>query len=323
MMSEPNPCEIRACVRSALRNALNIHYSDSVLILTDDPMQDLGLIFLREAKHFTKNSFLLVVPEMTCANCEPPSSVAAMMAESKAVIILTSHSLSHTTARRKASKSGARIASLPGVTAESLIRCVNGDQKQIVIQSRKLADILTIGRSAHLTTPAGTDLTFSIARMRGHADTGIIHEPGQFSNLPAGEGAVGPVQGSAQGKIVVDGSFPKIGKIKDPFEMRVKDGFVIRISGSETAEKVRKLLQPYGRPGKNIAEVGIGTNPHAQLTGLTLEDEKIAGTVHVALGNNVSFDGKVNVPCHFDSLLLKPTLVIDGNTIVKDGVIQV
>ncbi|HDQ45249.1 MAG TPA: aminopeptidase [bacterium] len=322
-MSQATPCEIRAVIRAVLRNALNLHPSESVLILADEPMQEMALAFFREARYFSRKSFLLVLPEIERAHKEPPRSVTALMMESRVVILLTSRSLSHTTSRRKAIKNGARIAGLPGVTAETLIRCLNGDQKKIAARSRKLADILTIGRSAQLTTPAGTELTLSISRMRGYADTGIIHEPGQFSNLPAGEGCVGPVHGSAQGRIVVDGSFPGIGKIETPFEMRVRDGYVSRITGSETAERVRKLIQPYGHQGRNIAELGIGTNPRAKLMGLTLEDEKTEGTVHVALGNNVSFDGKVRVPCHFDAVLLNPTLLIDGNPIIRDGVILV
>ena len=105
--------------------------------------------------------------------------------------------------------------------------------------------------------------------------------------------------------------------------MTVKNGYVVRITGCDDADTIRTLLRPFGRPGRNIAEIGIGTNPYAKFTGCTLEDEKVMGNIHVALGNNISFGGKIAVRCHFDAVLLKSTLVIDGKTVVENGILQV
>ena len=314
---------LNRAIHSSLTDCLKIHPREMVLILADDPLSELAYHFYKAAKSLSNRPFLLILPEITNHRFEPPKPVASVMAEADVIIMLTSHSLSHTNARRRASQRGARIASLPGVTPESLSRTLTGNYKTLINKSRKLADILTIGRSAHLTTPAGTDLTFSLARMRGFADTGIIHERGQFSNLPAGEGCASPVQGSTHGVLIIDGSFTGMGMIKTPIRMTVKNGQVIRITGGKEAEKARMLLRPFGKLGRNIAEIGIGTNPKAKLTGCTLEDEKVLGTVHVALGNNVSFGGKVSVGCHFDGVLLTPTLVIDGKTILENGTLQV
>jgi len=314
---------IKYPIRSALKDCLRIRQKESVLVITDDPIHETGLEFYREAKYFSKHVHLLMIPEIKTSHLEPHQNIAEMMSQADIVILITSRSLSHTRARRKACKNGTRIVSLPGITAESLTRTLNGNYKQLVSLSRKIADILTIGKTAHLTSKAGTDLYFSLARVRGHADTGMVHDPGCFSNLPAGEGCAGPTQGSANGILIVDGSFPGVGKINTHVRMTVKNGYVIRISGNSDAEKIRQLLRPFGRSGKCVAELGIGTNPHAKFTGFTLEDEKVKGSVHVALGNNISFDGKNDVPCHFDAVLQSPTLVIDGITIVKDGILQV
>lgn len=313
----------RYAIRSALKDCLRIRQKESVLILSDEPMKEIGLSFYQEAKYFSKHVHFLLIPKMIHPYNEPLQGIADLMAQSDIVILATSKSLSHTRARRKACKNGARIVSLPGITTDSLSRTMNGNYKSVVALSRKIADIFTIGKTAHLTSKAGTDMTFSLSRVRGHADTGLVHEPGSFSNLPAGEGCAGPAPGSANGTLIIDGSFPGIGKISQPIRMTVKNGFVIRISGNGDAEKIRQLLRPYGRSGKLIAEIGLGTNPNAKLTGFSLEDEKVKGSVHVALGNNISFDGKNDVPCHYDAIMLKPTLVIDGITIVKDGILQV
>lgn len=310
-------------IQSALKDCLKLRQKESCLIVADTPLQSLGESFFKEARLLCKSAFFAVIPEIPEKRIEPSKGIATLMAESNSVILITSRSLSHTQARRKACKNGARIASLPAITSESLERNLNGNYKNIVSLSRKIADILTIGRQGHLATPAGTDLTFSLVRVKGYADTGMIHESGQFSNLPFGEGCAGPVQGSTQGILVVDGSFPIIGKIKIPVRLTIKDGYVVRISGGDEADKIRQILRPFGKSGKNIAEVGIGTNPNAKLTGITLEDEKVLGTVHIGLGNNISFDGKIDAGCHFDGVVLDPTLIIDGKAILEKGQLQV
>jgi len=310
-------------IQSALNDCLRIRRHETILILADIPQSQLAHQFFNVAKTISKNVFSLVIPEIRNQGCEPPTVAASLMGKSDVIVILTKHSISHTNARRRASQRGARIASLPGVTEECLVRTLNGDYKEIIDKSRKLADILTIGQSVRLTTPAGTRLTFSLARMRGFADTGMIHEQGQFSNLPAGEGCTAPAQGSTQGVLVIDGSFSNLGRVENPIWMLVKNGRVIRITGKKDAEKVRKLLRPFGTEGRNIAEIGIGTNPRAKMTECTLENEKVLGTVHIALGNNLSFGGKVSVGCHFDGVLLNPTLTVDTKVILENGQLQV
>ncbi|MBN1780676.1 aminopeptidase [bacterium] len=313
---------IQYAVRSAFKDCLRLRQKETLLVLADEPLEEMGSVFAREARHFSKHVRFLVIPEIPAPHTEPCPGTASLMSLANVVVMVTSKSLSHTQARRKACKNGSRIVSMPGINKDSLARTLNGNYREVVNLSRKISDILTIGKTASLSSRNGCSLTFSLARVKGHADTGMVHEPGQFSNLPAGEGSAGPAAGSANGVLVIDGSFPGIGKLKAPVRMTVRDGYVQRITGDEDAEKVRQLLRPYGKDGKYIAEIGIGTNPDAKFTGFTLEDEKVKGTVHVALGNNVSFDGKNDVPCHFDGILLKPTLIIDGIRIVSDGVLQ-
>ena len=310
---------LHQAIHSALTDCLKLHRNEKLLILADEHQDKLGIQFYEIGKGLCNHPSLCIIPTIPNNGYEPPTSIVSMLKHADAALLITRRSLSHTQARSKASQSGVRIASLPNISKECLSRTLTGNYRNLIAKSRKIADILTIGRTARLTTPAGTDLTFSLSRMQGYADTGMVHEPGQFSNLPAGEGCAAPVQGSMQGVLVIDGSFPEIGKIETPVRVFVKDGYAARIIGKKEADHIRQMLRPFGKLGRNIAEVGIGTNPHAKFTGCTLEDEKCLGTVHVAFGNNVSFGGKVSVKCHFDSILLKPTLLIDGQTILDNG----
>ncbi|MBN1892928.1 aminopeptidase [bacterium] len=311
--------ELTFAIHSILNDCLKLKKNEKCLVLCDEPMKDLALRFHEQCKSLCDHAQCLMLPEIRQPNAEPPKTVGCHLAAQDAAILMTSRSLSHTRMRQKASRQHCRIISLPGVTREILIRNMTGKYASLINQSRKLADILTIGKSGQLTTKAGTHLSFSMVRMKGHADTGMVHEPGQFSNIPAGEACVSPAQGASEGVVMLDGSFSGIGKIKTPVEMRVKDGFVVRIAGGEEAEKIRDLLKNYGKKGRNLAEIGIGTNPCAKLNGITLEDEKVLGTVHIGLGNNTSFGGSVSVPCHFDGILLNPTLSIDDNIILENG----
>ncbi|UCF56149.1 MAG: aminopeptidase, partial [Deltaproteobacteria bacterium] len=61
------------------------------------------------------------------------------------------------------------------------------------------------------------------------------------------------------------------------------------------------------------------TNDCAQLSGIVLEDEKVLGTAHFALGNNISFGGSTDVPIHLDGVLRDPTITVDGKRIMQQG----
>src|SRR4030095_9892782 len=184
----------------------------------------------------------------------------------------------------------------------------------------RLAEILTQGRTARVTTPAGTDITMSIEGREAIADTGLLTERGAFGNLPAGEAFLAPVEGTAEGTIVVDGSVGDSGAIIDPITLVVSAGYVHQIRGDASPPaQLEKLRHPQGREAYSIAERGIGTNDRARIVGNVLEDEKVLGTVHIAMGNNAFMGGRVNVPSHHDAVLRRPDLLIDGTAIMRAG----
>ncbi|MEZ4763254.1 MAG: hypothetical protein R3C26_08680 [Calditrichia bacterium] len=98
---------------------------------------------------------------------------------------------------------------------------------------------------------------------------------------------------------------------------RKRDG--VKIEGGEQAHEFAKTVESVGPKARNLAELGVGTNDSAQINGTILEDEKVLGTVHLALGNNMSMGGTCDVGFHVDGILLNPTLTIDDVVILKDG----
>jgi leucyl aminopeptidase (aminopeptidase T) len=202
-------------------------------------------------------------------------------------------------------------------------RTLSADYNKIAERSLKLTRILSGKKEAKVKTPSGTDITMKIEGRAWEPDTGLYHKPGEFGNLPAGEVYIAPLEGTANGVIIVDGAMAGVGVIKKSIKLLVKDGFVTEISGDKSAKDLEKAIEPFGKPARNIAELGIGTNDKAKIIGNVLEDEKVMGTVHMAIGDNKSMGGQVSVQSHLDGILLKPTLEIDGQVIMKDGVLKI
>lgn len=305
--------------RIALSSCMGLQRGESVLVVTDEPQEEIGRAFYRVAKELGGEAMIVLMPPRSGNGVEPPASIAVAMKAADVVMMPTSKSLSHTRARKEACESGARVASMPGITAEMMARTLVADYQGVALVNARIAKVLTEGKRAHLTSPAGTDLTMSLEGRAGDPDSGIYREKGIFGNLPAGEVYTAPLEGTAEGLLVIDGAMSGVGIVDAPIRMKVEKGYAVSIEGGESAKKLLQLIEVHGKDARNIAELGIGTNPRAILTGLVLEDEKVLGTAHVAIGNNATFGGVVNVPSHLDGILLKPTLEVDGIFILKEG----
>jgi leucyl aminopeptidase (aminopeptidase T) len=307
--------------QAALGNCLAVKKGESVLIITDAPERRVGYAFFEAAKEMGTEAMLLEIIPRSSNGEQPPEAIAKLMKDFDVLIIPTSKSMSHTKARREACEAGARCVTLPGIIEDTMERTLNADYNEIAKRSIRLAEMVSQGKTAKVTTPAGTDIKMIIEERVCHADTGLVHNPGDFSNLPAGEAYIAPVEGTANGIIMVDGAM--VGKVKEPIKIVVKDGFATQITGDRSAKELEEMLEPFGQPGRNVAELGIGTNHKAKIVGNVLEDEKVMGTVHMALGDNKSMGGNVSVQSHLDGILLKPTVWIDDKVIMKDGTLNI
>ena len=311
--------DLKRSAHIAVNVCMGVKPGETLLVITDEPLRDIGYVLWESGVDVGAESMLMEMIPREGHGQEPPEAVSEMMKMVDAVLCPTSKSLTHTKARREACQAGARVGTLPGITVEVMSRTLSADYHAIAERTRRVCEIIGGGREVHLTAPKGTDMTMSIEGRECISSTGLILNPGDFGNLPSGEAYLAPLEGTADGVFVVDGSFAGIGVLQEPLRLEVQDGFVTNISGGKEAEKLRGLLEPHGRDAYNIAELGIGTNDAAQISGILLEDEKVAGTVHIALGNNASMGGSVTVPVHLDGVIIGPTLKIDGHMIMKDG----
>jgi leucyl aminopeptidase (aminopeptidase T) len=311
--------DLERAVAAVVRDCLGVREGEEVLVVANPATIGLGERLRGEAGRLGADGVLALITERAESGTEPPRSVAAAMAAADVVICPTVQSLSHTAARRSATEAGVRIATMPGVTEEMLARVMSADMEGLRRRGAAIAEILTAGEEARITCERGSDLRLGLGARQGIADAGDLTAPGAFGNLPCGEGFIAPIEGSAEGTLIVDGTITSIGRISEPVTLSVEAGHLVAASGDQGGLLLELLRTHGGEQGTNVAELGIGTNEKAELTGDLLEDEKILGSCHVAFGASAAIGGTVQVPVHLDCVVLKPDVGVDGEPLVRAG----
>lgn len=313
-----DPAELTRAVEAVVQDCLAVKRGEEVLVVANPSTLGLGERLRGEAGRAGGDAVLALMAERDSHAAEPPRSVAAAMAAADVVLAPTVQSLSHTAARKAASEAGTRIATLPGVTEEMLARVMSADMAELRRAGNAIAEILTAGSEARITCDAGSDLRLGLEGRTAIPDAGELTASGAFGNLPCGEAFVAPVEGSCEGAIVFDGTLAGVGMPADPVRMEIRDGRLVQASGPD-GERFLGLLTEHGAEATTIAELGIGTNEKAVMTGNVLEDEKIKGTAHVAFGASAAIGGTVQVPVHLDCVITRPTVTVDGREVVRAG----
>jgi leucyl aminopeptidase (aminopeptidase T) len=305
---------LREAAETAVGQCMALDAEESCVVVTDDRRRHIGETLYEVARDVTDDAVLLRYPPGEQHGTEPPDPVASAMAAADVVLAPTTKSLSHTRARKRATDAGARAATMPGITEEVLIAGLDADYEAIARGCRAVLDRVEDADEVRVTTPAGTDLTVEPGDRAWHTDTGMVHEAGDFSNLPAGETFVSPE--TASGTYVVDGTMMPHGLVDDPIRFEVEDGYVTHISDDAVREQIAAGREQVGRDAANLAELGIGTNVGVtDLAGSVLLDEKAAGTVHVAIGDDASIGGDTEAPLHLDGIIREPTVYADGEVV--------
>ena len=297
-------------------DCMNLQGGEYALVVCDRPLRTIGYSLFEKAVELKADAFLLEMVPLTVHGEEPKPVVIETMKTADVVVIPTSTSLTHTNARRAANAQGARVATMPAITEDIMQRAIPVDYEKLKERSVTVAELLNAADAARITTGKGTDLVLPLKGRKAEPDIGIYHERGDFGNLPAGEAYIAPLEGVSEGVMVVDGAIAGIGKLDELVTITVRNGMAERI---ENCPQLEKALDEHGALARSIAELGVGTNEKAQVIGNVLEDEKVMGTVHVAMGNNKSFGGTVDVPVHLDCIILEPTLEIDDEIIIEKG----
>ena len=242
------------------------------------------------------------------------------------VIALSNYSTSHTRFRDILTRiCGCRYASMPLFDISMLEGPMNVDWKGLSKRTKSISKLINKAEAIEIKTPNGTYITMPKRGRKAHSDDGILTRPNSFGNLPAGESFFAPLEGTSNGRLVLE--WAPTHELKSPITLTVVNGYVQDIMGDDPYIDYLKTKLNERIENRNIAELGIGTNDRAKRPDNILESEKILGTIHIALGDNSSFGGKIKTPFHQDFVFFKPTLVLktrDGKDIMllKDGILR-
>lgn len=322
MMTISDAKKIKGAVK-IVRTCANVQPDEKVLILTDTKTLRVGELVAMAALQITEDAVLAVITPRSGHGDEPPAHIASAMSQSDVIIMPLRFSMTHASATREARQRGARTISMGDYNERMLEEGgIEADFFKLEKVVNRVAEVFTQGKIAKVTTPGGTELRMDIAGRKGFSEPGFAHSPGSTASPPNIEANVGPLEGSAAGVIVVDGSIPHpaLGVIAHPIRIHVKGGKITEVQGEAQAETLRRVLREMDDPNiYGIAELGVGLNPHSVVSGSMMEDEGAYGTFHIGIGDNTSFGGTVKAKSHIDLVIHKPTIVIDGETIQQNG----
>ncbi len=299
---------------------LAVKEGERVAVIADAGTRTVAEALFGAALGAKGEAILVLIPPPAQAGEEPPEPVEGLMADCNVVILATSQSMTHTAARRRANRAGARVASLPEVTEDMMSEgALTADYQEIQRTTRRLERMLRGARSVRLASPLGSDVTFDVTRRDWvTGDTGVCHRSGEFTTLPAGEIFVAPVEGSADGRLVFDATFHV--RLDSPASVIVKEGHASKVTGAPEAVAA---MNRGGKDGRNFGKFGMGLNPKARITGRLLEEEKVLGAVHIVFGDNAAFGGAIRCGVRVDAILTQATVEVDGKTILERGALTV
>ncbi|HEY5973587.1 MAG TPA: peptidase [Geobacteraceae bacterium] len=242
------------------------------------------------------------------------------------VVAMANNSTSHTRFRDLVNAAGGRFASLPHFDPAMFFSSMAVDWNALAARTARLAAAMNEAAAVQISTPAGSRLRLGTQGRPAKGDDGLLTLRGSFGNLPAGEVYLAPLEGTAEGRLVIE--YAPTRRLAAPLTLIISGGNVIHILGDEPYRA--RLEEKFAESplNRNIAELGIGTNDRASRPDNVLEAEKILGTIHIALGDNSGFGGSVSTPFHEDYVCYLPTLTAiraDGTErqLLVDGELQV
>jgi len=170
-----------------------------------------------------------------------------------------------------------------------------------------------------------TDLAFSVRGREFINDCGIVaKEKIGYMNLPAGEIFTAPVEKSANGEIYFDlPCMYHYGKQVEGVWFKFKNGKVVQYKIEKGLKDFEDIIKNASGAKTTIAELGLGTNPNARPTGgMIIVDEKLLGTIHIAIGQNKLYGGRNESTIHWDffkTMGRGSRVYADGRAVMKDG----
>jgi len=330
-LSALDPRIVQMLPYASIPFALNVSAGDSVLIVVDTESDALCWQALAAAgtAHGADVTVALSLP-VGAHGHEPPTAIAAAMHASDHVMLCTTRALAHSDAAKRCQVEGRTIFFMEEITPAMLSRGATlADYEDMQVLGQTVMNAWTGANWVHVTTDQGTDLECSVEGREGLFIAGKAFRSESLGMcccaFPDGEAVIAPREGTANGVVVFDTTAHVVGRIAEPMRLQVENGVVTDITGGREAEVWMEVLEAQDDPNswKFPAEIAIGLNPKAAVTGTLREDKKLLGSCHMAVGTNADFGGTVKAKVHMDGLMRYPTISFDGENVVEAGKILV
>ncbi len=236
-------------------------------------------------------------------NSPVSQKILNIAAKADLVLVMTEFSATSsfvTAFRNKDSKT--RGASMPMIEKRMEDTALNADY--ILIQKYAIAieKMLNNAIGAEVIFSTGDTLFLDLRNRIALSDKGECVKPGQFINFPSGEACKVPYEAVSDekeefGESKTAGILP-VAYDKEIVKFIIKNNTIINVIGNSIKAQVMRDFFNENPTRANIAELGIGCNPKAVITGNVLEDEKVG--LHIAYGMSYHLGGKIKSDMHQD-----------------------
>ena len=305
-----------------IKKLMDVKERENVVIIVDeDSEMKFAHRLFDEARSRKANPIVTIIPSDWYSHTTLPKTVQESLKSADVVI-----GMSRKTAAPSYDPIVAKLLHEKRIRYMSMVlrpldNYINGaalaNYDEVYSDAEKLSKMMK-GEKIRVTTDLGTDVEAIIKGSRVIIEAGFATKPGESAAFSDGEVSYTPQEGTANGRVVVDGPIAYIGKPSSPLQLKVVNGKIVKIEGGKEAEILREMISKTPNLD-NFAEFGIGVNKAARKNGYWQEEKKAAGNLHIALGDNIYYGGKVKCDIHMDLVLYKPTVKIDGKKIVERG----
>lgn len=267
---------------------------------------------------------MLEFPATGIHNTPLPNRVIDTISQFTLFIAMTEFSASSSLLQITQSKTSTiRGASMPLVEKRMEQAAFKADYGRVQQYAASLKKMLTEAVGARVLFCTGDRLFIDLRNRKGFAEAGDCTKPGQCINFPSGEACIAPYEAVLKEHATYSNSKTKgvwpVSYDGVTLKYKIKNNRIIEVIGEGVKADEMRVFFKEKESRRNIAELGIGCNPNAVVTGNPLEDEKVG--LHIAYGMSIHLGGKVESDTHIDIIHAKGC-PIEGITLTlfnKDG----
>jgi leucyl aminopeptidase (aminopeptidase T) len=200
------------------------------------------------------------------------------------------------------------------------------DHAKISALGGKIESKLRNVTNVRITASNGTDLQLKLKNRPIQVHDGIIDKADldkgmRFEALPAGAIELAPDETSAHGTVLFDQPTALAGKMIGGLRLEFENGHLAKYTAQSNLDAFKGLYENAAGDKDRVADIAIGLNPRAELIGF-FNDRLVQGTVSIGIGGNQGIGGSNVTQFGHEETLRKPTLTVDGYTLINAGKLQ-